>query len=259
MNQNITPSNRIELSTTQYIGHYSFMLVPLIFPAFELFYKLRGDNMVNTFSTTTQIVFAFLSLLIGYFKWRELRYHEIIAERTDEEFKNSVLAASNRLNWSITKLDGKFAEAIGYNMWKSRDPQKITILRKANKVSINSIIEPGFFSVPDFFGINKTNRVSFINYYRKSNTVKDINKIALHEIKEEELRIENEPEWTLKNTLKRLVAYLFSLIFLASAIAIYRYEGFTAAVPIFAIIGIVYVVFDIYVLYKKGRNPIHKK
>src|SRR6056297_2884231 len=92
----IKSDQRVILSTWQTIGHYSFMLVPLIFPAFELFYKLSGKTTVNSFSNTFQLICVLVSLVIGYFKWRELSYYLLEESRSDKEFENAVLASANK-------------------------------------------------------------------------------------------------------------------------------------------------------------------
>jgi len=70
----------------------------------------------------------------------------------------------------------------------------------------------------------------------------------------ENIEIENEPEWSLKNTLKRLIAYVFSFGFLAMAIAIWRNGGFRFSILLLIIFGSFYIVFDVYVMWSKRTN-----
>ncbi len=257
MNKNshhIKSDKRVALSFWQTLGHYSFVIVPLMFPAFELFYKLSGKTAVNTFSVGTQIIFILISLIIGIFKWRELNYYEINEQRTDKEFEDSVLAAANKLNWRIDYFKENEVVATGYNPWKSRDSQTIKIERKKNKVLINSMMELGFITVPDFFGVNKQNRNTFLNYYYISNKIESLNETVIQKLKEEEDRIENEPEWSLKNTLKRIIAYIFSLGFWAIGIAIWNHDKSIGPLLIFGIIGSSYIIFDIYVMWTKKKK-----
>lgn len=253
-NQCITSTNRMKLSTLQYLGHYSFMLVPLILPGMDLFFKIRGEVAVNSFSATTHLICISLSLVIGYFKWKELKFYEVKGYRTDEEFESAIFATSNKLKWNIIELENNYVEALNLNAGLSLDYQKITILRHKNKVWINSIIDPGLFSTNDIFGFNRRNRSTFIKHYHHSNLKEDINERVIQELIAEEARIENEPEWNIKNTLKRLVIYLFSFVFIVIAIAIYKYDGFHWSVPIFVVIGSFYIVLDIYVLIIKKRK-----
>jgi hypothetical protein len=257
MDKNIhhTKSNkRVALSFWQTLGHYSFMLVPLMFPTLELFYKLSGKTAVNTFSIETKIIFILISLIIGVFKWRELNYYEIDIQRTDNEFENAVLAAANKLHWRINHFNGNEVTATAYNPWKSRDFQIIRIQRQKSKVLINSIIEPDFLSVPDFFGTNRKNRNTFLHYYNQSNKIENLNEKVIQHLKDEEQKIENEPEWNLKNTLKRIVAYLFCVGFLSLGIAIWNSDGFSLLALFLCLLGISYIVFDIYVIWTKRKR-----
>ncbi len=245
---------RVVLRTWQSIGHYSFMLVPLMFPAFELFYKLSGKTAVNTFSISAQLIFVLVSIVIGYLKWRELSYYQLEESRSDNEFENAVLTSANKLNWRIDILDENKVEAIRYNAWKSRDSQLIRIERQKDRILINSIIEPGFFSVPDFFGINRKNRNIFFHYYYQSDKVENLNERVIQTLRNEEEDIENEPEWSFKNTLKRIIAYLFCLSFLSLGIAIWNSDGISFLVVFLCLLGVSYIVFDIYVIWTKKNN-----
>jgi len=250
----IKSDKRVILSFWQTLGHYSFMLVPLMFPAFELYYKFSGKSVVNSFSTTTQIVFVLVSLIIGYFKWRELNYYETKEQRTDKEFEDAVLATANKLKWRIDSFEKSKVIGTGYNPWKSRDAQTINIERLPNKVQISSMMELGFISVPDFFGVNKTNRDTFLKYYYKSKTVESLNEKVIQQLQAEEDRIENEHEWSLKNTLKRIIAYVFSLGFWLLGIAIWKYEKSIIALIIFGLMGSSYILFDFYVMWTKRKK-----
>ncbi len=223
----IKSDKRVILSTWQTIGHYSFMLVPLIFPALELFNKLSGKTTVNSFSITFQLICVLVSLAIGYFKWRELFYYSLEESRTDKEFENAVLASANKLNWRIDKLNNSNVYAIAIKPWKSRDSQLIQISRQKSKIQISSINEPGFLTIPDVFGTNKRNINTFLHYCYHSNKIENLNEKVIQHLKDEEQKIENEPEWNFKNTLKRLIAYLFCLGFLSLGIAFWISDGFS--------------------------------
>lgn len=250
----IKSDKRVTLSFWQTVGHYSFMLVPLMFPAFELYYMLSGNPAVNTFSPRTYIVFVLVSLAIGIFKWRELTYYELREQRSDKEFKNAVLAAANKLNWQIDYFKKNEVVATGYKPWRSRDPQTIRIEKRHNKVLVSSMMELGILSVPDFFGVNRLNRKTFLSYYFESNKVEKLNEEVIQQLKEEEERVENESELSPKNTLRRIIAYMFSLAFLALGIALWKYGESTLALVIFGLLGLSYIVLDICVLLMKRRK-----
>lgn len=254
----IKSDKRVALNFRQKLGHYSFVLVPLMIPTFELLFRLSGKTAVNTFSTRIQLLFILLSIIIGIFKWRELSYYEINEPRSDKEFEHAVLATANKLNWRIDVFNKNQVIATAYNPWKSRDAQTIIIERKPNKVLINSMMQLSFITVPDFLRVNKLNRNTFLNYYHHSNKIENLNDKVIQELKEQEDKLENEPEWNLKNTIKRIIAYIICLGFLGIALATWKYEGFNLAVVLFGIIGSSYILIDLYVMWTKSGNADSK-
>lgn len=255
MNKEIVPfrksKKRIVLSFWETMQHYSFVLIPLFIPGIALYYKLSDKSTVNSFAPTTQLIFVFISLLIGYIKWRELNYYELDESRTDSEFENAVLATANKINWIVNTLNNNNAEAISRDPWKSSDFQSIKIIRLSNKVMINSMTEPNIISVPDLFGLNMKNRNTFLHYYYISNKVENLNEEVIRYLKGEEERIENEPEWNMKNTLRRIALYILCLGFMGIGLAIWKYDEFNFGVLLCLIIGISYIAIDIYILWTK--------
>ena len=120
-------------------------------------------------------------------------YYETLEIRTDYQFKEAVYAAAADGNWKIVSIKNNSVEAEAYS-YLSRDPQKITIERSKHSVKINSMIEPGILSVPDFFGANRTNIGTFFFYYLLSDRVENLVDQVTQDWKAEEQRIENEPE-----------------------------------------------------------------
>lgn len=245
--------SRLKLSPAQAIGHYSIVVLPMIVPVMDLYLYLMGIQPANNFSVMRYLVVSIITAIIIIQKWNELKIERIYEIRTNGEFKDSVLATANKLKWQIDKLDNKEMTATSLNNWKSRDSSKVKINRDDQFIEVSSVFDP-FLSLPDFFGINRKNRKTFLDFYLQSNLKSNLNQKVLKQIRNDEKRIENEPEWNFKNTLKRIVAYLLSLGFWAIAIAIWKYDGFSFIVPILAIIGSFYVVFDIYVILVKMRK-----
>lgn len=246
-------AKRIQLNSWQKLGYYSFMFLPLIIPFMEMYSALRNVEVDKSFPISYTLICVSLSMLIGYFKWRQLVYYETLEIRTDYQFKEAVYAAAADGNWKIVSIKNNSVEAEAYS-YLSRDPQKITIERSKHSVKINSMIEPGILSVPDFFGANRTNIGTFFFYYLLSDRVENLVDQVTQDWKAEEQRIENEPEWNLKNTFKRLIAYCFSLIFFIGGIALWKYEGFNIGVPFLLIFGSFYIVFDVYVMITKWKR-----
>lgn len=258
MNKEIVPfrksKKRIVLSFWQTMQHYSFVLIPLFIIGIDLYYKLSDKSTVNSFAPTTQLIFVFISLIIGYFKWRELSYYELDVSRTDSQFENAVLATSNKLNWIVNTLNNSNAEAISRDPWKSSDNQSIKIIRLSNKVMINSMTEPNIISAPDLFGLNMKNRNTFLHYYYVSNKVENLNEEVIRNLKDEEEKIENKSEWNMKNTLRRIALYTLCFGFIGIGWAIWKYEGFNFMVLLCLIIGISYIAIDMYILWTKMKK-----
>ena len=224
-----------------------------MFPAFELSYYIKGERPVQSFSNEFYIFVFIVSLIIIFSKYRELKFETFEIKRTSNEFMKSVYAASRKLGWGIIVCKENYIEAECYNVWRSRGWQKICIIRNDDGIAINSMIEPTFLAVPDFFGANKLNKKTFIEIYSRSNLVEDIFEVVSNEIKQEEQRIENEPEWNLKNSAKRIVAYVICLVLLAlGAVSIFENEILLGLIP--SAIAIAYLALDFYILFKKRRN-----
>lgn len=243
---------RVVLSFWQSIGHYSFVLIPQIPLMFEVYALITGDSFSNTFSISTYIFLGVVSILIGYLKWNELHYYEFNEGRNDDEFENAVLAASNKQRWGILEVNNKKVDAI-INDYR-RNLQKIKIERDSGKVLINIISDVFFLEPPDLFGANKKIRNNFLHYYIKSNTVENLNEKVIQELETERKRKENESEWTLKNILRRIIAYLVSYAFIAVAMFIMSFEGPTLLVLFFLILGFYYLVVDAYFIFTKNKK-----
>lgn len=244
---------RVKLNPIQSIGHYSFAIFPLIIISVDFYYKITSKPVVNTFSEIAYLICFGLSGFILYLKYQELIIDRLYVKRSNKEFKEAVLATANKMKWSIEYLNNNGMKAISSNDWGINNWSNVSIYKTANYVEIKSIYKL-FLSPPDIIGINKKYRMNFLNNYILSNQITNLNDKVVEELKAEEQRIENEPEWSLINTIKRVIAYVISLIFLAIGIGTWRYEGFSLIVLVFLIIGLSYIVFDIYVIRTKNKR-----
>ena len=244
---------RIHLTPLQTIGHYSFALFPLLFPAMDLYFQVTDKHVVNSFSSLANFICVGLSVLIIVLKHKELISERIYDSRTDEQFKDAVFATANTMKWNIMEFDHKKLKAIATNGWIGRDYSIISVVRVTKYVEVQSNFDM-IMSLPDVFGINKKHRRVFLNNYILSSEVNDLNDRAINDIKRKEQAVENDSEWSLKNTLKRIIAYVFSLAFLSLGIFLWKYDGFSLVVPILIVLGTFYIVFDLYVMYTKVKN-----
>ena len=244
---------RIELTLIQYMGHYSIALLPLMIPAMELYFHVNDIQAINSFSNLAIGICFVISGVLLYFKHRELIKERLYESRTNEEFKDAVFATANKMKWIIEEFEQDRLKATATNYWRTGSWSSIAIKREPKYVEIKSIFTL-FLSAPDIFGTNKQHRRAFLRNYILSNQINDLNDRVISEINRKEQEIENEPEWNLKNTLKRIIAYVFSLAFLSLGIAAWKYDGFTLMVPILIIVGTFYIILDLYVMYTKMKK-----
>ena len=247
-------TRKLKLNPIATIGHYSFALAPLMIPGMELYFKLNQIQNIHSFSSTTLLICFILSGIIIYLKWKELIIERIYQSRTDEEFNDAVLATANKLNWIIKDLNDCEMIATASNSWKSRSWSNIKINRQHNYVEVSSIFDP-FLSLPDFFGSNKKNRQTFLHNYLLSNQESSLNEKVIQQLNEEKERLENEPEWSFKNTLKRIVIYLFIFILLAVCVIILL-DGFNFIVIPIGILCLGYLIMDWMMIIKKMRKKV---
>lgn len=252
MSKNLNYINgRMALTPLKSLSHYSFALLPLLFPIMDVYDLLFDPDMGESLFGRGVLFFTILSVVIAVIKWRELKFRYFKGQLTDKQFENAVYATANKLNWNITEIDKDHVVAEAHDLWKSRDPQLITIVRTKNSVAINSMMDSFLISIPDLFGVNRTNEFTFLTNLKRTKKEEDLNDVVIKELKDEEERIENDPEWSFKNVLKRIIAYIFSFAFFAFGVALWVYDGFSFMVIPLLILGSFYVILDIYVIVKK--------
>lgn len=247
-------TRKLKLNQIVTIGHYSFALAPLMIPGMELYFKLNHIQNIHSFSNTTLLICFILSGIIIYLKRKELIIERIYRSRTDEEFNDAVLATANKLNWIIKDLSDYEMVATAPNSWRSRSWSDIKINRQHNYVEVSSTFDP-FLSLPDFFGSNKKNRQTFLHNYLLSNQGSSLNEKVIKQLNEEKERFENEPEWSFKNSLKRIVIYLFIFILLAVCVIILL-NGFNFIVIPIGVLCLGYLIMDWMTIIKKMRRKV---
>ena len=218
----------------------------------DVILKVFGSNQVNSFSIQAHLIFICICLVFLYFKWKELNFESYPIERTAQQFKDSVLAAANKMKWRVKVLSDNSAIATTHDYWSSTGGHKVEIYREKGKLLINSrILAYRLGSGPDIFSANRKIKSTFIDIYFRSNKGENILKVINKEIKDAEIAIENEPEWTVKNILKRIIAYLFCFAFMTIAYLIFEHDGFHIIALFLGLLGLSYILLDIYVILKK--------
>lgn len=209
----INVNGRIVLPPFKIFSHYSIALLTLVFPVMDLYDLFFNSDIKESLLGRGTFIFASFSILIAIFKWRELKFQFFNGQLTDKQFENAVYATANMLNWKISEIDKEYVVAEAHDYWMSRDPQLITIIRTNNSIAVNSMIDAFLFSVPDLFGVNRTSENTFLTNLKRAQEEVNLNDVIIKELKDEEERIENEPEWSFKNILKRMSLYFQPCLF----------------------------------------------
>lgn len=249
---------RIELSPMEWIGHYSIVLFPLFLPVMHGYKALKHEPAINPISNEAIMLCFSLSAILIWLKYRELFGQRLYSSRTDEQFRDAALATAHKMKWDIEVLNNNILKATYSNPWIRRYDTRIHIQRKANHIEITCLNEP-FLSLPDFLGTHKKHRMAFIEHYLLSKDTSNLNEKVLEEIQQKEHEIENESEWSFGNTVRRIIVYAFSLLFLGIAWAFWRFDGLNAGVFIFSILGSFYIILDLYTIrVRKKRKAINR-
>ena len=127
---------RIELSRKEWINHFEMpliLLIPVI--GFGFFWIEDPSNEGLIYPA---LLFLIITIFFYWLKWNRLFFQEFKAEITDEEFIRAIKVTAAELNWHISKLEGKYAEAFREPVPLGNGGEHITIKRFNGKLLINS-------------------------------------------------------------------------------------------------------------------------
>lgn len=254
---------RIQLTGGQWFNHFVVSINLLIaagifgYP-FIKFYLLKWPNPnPNDFNFFyLMALFIGLSIFLYWQNWKSLFFQEYKATMTDKQFKRAIKVTAKELNWQISTLEKNYAEAIRSQETFGNGGEKITIKKTAHKVLINSIGDPELLRKGYSRKRNKENLQSFLINAANIIKGKDAEGIVATKLKKEQEAFWEESEWTIKNSLMRVLGYGFVLIFLLAGVLLV-YEGiFEGIIPIGLSLAIswVYIKNDIQIIREKNRR-----
>jgi hypothetical protein len=160
----MTETERLKLKKWDVFWHYSpaifFLTIPIINLYFIIEARLTNNEIVyERIIDGLGLVWVFLSLsIIGFvYKYWTLKFKVLNQKVKSKHFKNAIELTEKELDWRIIRNDGNYLFAYSSNTLFSWGEQ-ITIIRKGNKILINSICK---LNQPSFFGGNQKNVDTF--------------------------------------------------------------------------------------------------
>lgn len=174
---------------------------------------------------------------------------------TEEQFKEVNQSVAKLNDWTILSNREDYFSAIKVTDWQL-DGIKITAILKNGKLFLNSMVNPSIRSNPFTFGLNKKNKMELIDQYQSILKGNDVVEIANSIIAKREEEFWNESEWTFSNSIKRIVGYGLSILFIILAfwmISEGEIQGLIYGIVILAFCG-TYIFYDIKVILKKTKK-----
>lgn len=160
----MTETQRLKLKNWDNFWHYSpaifFLTVPIINLCFIIEARITNNEIVlERIINGLGLIWVFLSLsLIGFlYKYWSLKFKVIDQKVESKHFINAIELTEKELDWRIIRHDENYLFAYSRNTGFSWG-QQITIIKKGNKVFINSICK---LNQPSFFGGNRKNVDTF--------------------------------------------------------------------------------------------------
>ena len=249
----IIHARTLKLTVKQWILHLSFILLPISLLIALNFFQSGGQETIQERQTFINWAIIIWIIYIVIVKLFELRFKVFDIKRSQSQFKDSVQASTLKLGWVPEKHSDKFFKALSpYNIWNGYDDQTVTILYTPDKIYINSITTPSILSRPSIIA-NRQNIKTFVKYYIKTKST-NVTEMVTIAFEDEAKFFWEHPEWNLKNTAKRAVAYILCFIFIYLMYLIYIDSGFNSIMIVIIPVSIGYIILDIYILIKKSRK-----
>ena len=203
-------TERLKLTVFQTVSHFSIVIFLVIIWGF-LAYSLIEINVTNTYSgvrSSNEIILSGLPFLIAaivfYFIQRaRLNFYELTIKFSDQEFDEALSRTAKELKWKIKIHQKKYIQAIRPSNLTGSWGEMITIIIDGDRILLNSICDPDNIASVVSYGWNKKNLKTFA-----ANLKETVNHIPVKQLNISEIP---ENEWTLKNTVIRIITYPFCI------------------------------------------------
>ncbi|MEZ4803506.1 MAG: hypothetical protein R2797_12100 [Gelidibacter sp.] len=167
----MTKTKRLKLSKSDLFWHFSIVPLFLIAPIFTLwsfveYYLLETYDGVRTPIELSKAGIGFLIVAIFFFvlQRNRLKFKEYksLTNIEIQSFDLAIQQTARELDWKMDVWEEDFAKAHRNRSDIASRGEMITIIRKNNKILINSICDPNKLTSVSSLGWNKTNRETFI-------------------------------------------------------------------------------------------------
>ena len=253
INQSIE-SLKIKLTRGEKIDHW-LNFFSLLIPLFSIGITTIYLPLLNGEITVIGIIILIAFILLLRHKLLSPKIEVFKSELTSEQFKLANQAAATLNEWVILSNRRNFFQAIKGTSWQW-DGIKITAILKNGKIYLNSMVNPSLRSNPLTFGLNKKNKLALIQQYQLILKGSNVIENAEKEVDKTEKEFWEKSEWTIKNSLKRIIIYGLSvLLIILGAWMITTGEIGAILIGIF-LIGYCssYIYLDIQIIREKRRK-----
>jgi|GEM_PF-2349834 len=118
------------------------------------------------------------------------------------------------------------------------------------------MVNPSLRSNPFTLGLNRKNKFELIRQYQLILNGNNVNEIENQKIVQKEEEFWNESEWTFKNTIKRVIGYGFSILFIIIGV-LFMFEADIQGL-IYGVLMLLfsasYIFYDVKVILEKYKK-----
>jgi hypothetical protein len=243
---------RVRLPFMQRLNHYFIVILLLVTPVITLidivlerWTKTRKHILPATEMIDTSLAFLILAVIAFLIQRDRLRFREVEIEYTDDEFREAIQRTKNEIGWRIRTNNKNLLRAERHFPWGGWG-ELITIKKAKNKLFLNSICDPYAKSSVVSFGWNTNNIKIFLKNLDFAIRKEPYTEISPRVIK----------EWSLKNTLIRILLYVICvlLILVGFFAIVFGVDLKTFILSVIVIsFGCFYIYLDVKVLIEKRR------
>ena len=195
------------------------------------------------------LFFAAPMVISGVWLRQMLKFRFYLFDCTNEEFAKAIDQTKTELNWHIESLSKNQVQASCKTLDQLFSPgELITIIKEDNGLYINCVPNPDlenpYRHTYATFGMRKVHVKRFIE---------NIDRIIKNLPPSPSPNDIIEPQWTLKNTLLRVVLYLISIGLLSIAVfLLIPNESYLYSLILFLVVGY-YLYYDIQLIRGKKK------
>ncbi|AZQ63117.1 hypothetical protein EI427_12970 [Flammeovirga pectinis] len=254
-----TKSKKLKLTKVESFDYWLNFIFHLVFVLgigyglYKGFVKGTHDfiSVLFLFSVIALIAWLFIRKLVG------LKLDVYESNLSPEQFKQANQACAMSNEWGVISNRKDYFSAIKHTDW-SWEGLKITAILKNGKLYINSIASSSYRSSPITFGQNTKNKIELLRQYQSILNGENVIERVKKERSEKEVEFWNKPEWTLTGSIKRIMLYLFSILFVIIAffgILEGGIEGLILGITLLST-SLTYIISDIMILKVKKNKRL---